>query len=102
MDLKIENLERFMSSLTLVHLSPFVLDTRLVSILFRFILGKIYLFGLVQFIMINSDPFFLAKFVWKSKVSSKVKAFAWLVVHKKVNINDMLWLRRPYKSLSPD
>ncbi|RVW53835.1 hypothetical protein CK203_088568 [Vitis vinifera] len=35
------------------------------------------------------------------KVPSKVKALAWLVAHGKVNTNDKLQLRRPYKALSP-
>ncbi|RVW92046.1 Retrovirus-related Pol polyprotein from transposon RE1 [Vitis vinifera] len=50
----------------------------------------------------NSVPFYPANFFWKSKVPSKVKAFAWLGAHKKVNTNDMLQLRRPFKTLSPD
>ncbi|RVW26228.1 Transposon TX1 uncharacterized 149 kDa protein [Vitis vinifera] len=41
-------------------------------------------------------------FVWKSQVPFKVKAFVWLVAHKKVNTNDLLQLRRPHKALSPD
>ena len=28
-------------------------------------------------------------------------AFAWLVAHRKVNANDLLQLRRPYRSLNP-
>ncbi|RVW32138.1 putative ribonuclease H protein [Vitis vinifera] len=36
-----------------------------------------------------------------SKVPSKVKALAWIVAHGKVNTNDKLQLRRPYKSLCP-
>ena len=39
-------------------------------------------------------------FLWKSKAPSKVKALIWLVANGKVNTNDMLQLRRPYKSLS--
>ncbi|RVW98413.1 Transposon TX1 uncharacterized 149 kDa protein [Vitis vinifera] len=35
-------------------------------------------------------------------VPFKVKSFVWLVAHKKVNTNDLLQLRRPYKALSPD
>ena len=35
------------------------------------------------------------------KLHQRLKALAWLVVHKKVNIIDMLQVRRPYKSLSP-
>ena len=47
-------------------------------------------------------PFHPTKFIWKSKVLLKVKAFVWIVAHKKVNTNDMLQLRRPSKALSPD
>ncbi|RVX09324.1 LINE-1 retrotransposable element ORF2 protein [Vitis vinifera] len=43
----------------------------------------------------------LTKFLWSSKVPSKVKALAWIVAHGKVNTNDKLQLRRPYKSLCP-
>ena len=46
--------------------------------------------------------FYPANFLWKSRVPSKVRAFVWLVVLKKVNINDMLQLRRSFKVLNPD
>ncbi|RVW98405.1 Transposon TX1 uncharacterized 149 kDa protein [Vitis vinifera] len=46
--------------------------------------------------------FFPTKFVWNSQIPFKVKSFVWLVAHKKVNANDLLQLRRPYKALSPD
>ncbi|RVW71406.1 Uridylate kinase [Vitis vinifera] len=49
----------------------------------------------------NPTLFLPAKFLWSSKAPSKVKALAWLVVHGKVNTNDKLQLRRPYKSLCP-
>ena len=52
--------------------------------------------------MSNLSPLFPTKFVWNSQVPFKVKAFAWLVAHKKVNTNDLLQLRRPHKALSPD
>ena len=45
--------------------------------------------------------FYLAKFVCESKISSKVKAFAWLVADKRINTNVMLYLRIPYKALRP-
>ncbi|RVX09397.1 GTP-binding protein TypA/BipA-like [Vitis vinifera] len=50
-----------------------------------------------------SNPllFLPAKFLWSSKVPSKVKTLAWLVAHGKVNTNDKLQLRRPYKALCP-
>ncbi|RVW15386.1 putative ribonuclease H protein [Vitis vinifera] len=41
------------------------------------------------------------KFLWSLKAPSKVKDLAWLVVHGKVNTNNKLQLRRPYKSLCP-
>lgn len=34
--------------------------------------------------------FYPTKFIGKSKVLSKVKAFGWLVTYKKVNNNDIL------------
>ena len=40
--------------------------------------------------MPDSSPFFPTKFVWKSQVPFKVKAFVWLVARKKVNTNDLL------------
>ncbi|RVX10388.1 hypothetical protein CK203_016057 [Vitis vinifera] len=49
----------------------------------------------------NPILFFPAKFLWSSKVPSKVKALAWLVAHGKVSTNDKLQLRRPYKALCP-
>ena len=66
---------------------------------------KYYHLSIKYFFMVlskpsNPIPFLSTNFVWKSKAPSKVKAFAWLVVHKKVNTNDMLQVRRPYKSLS--
>ncbi|RVW63564.1 Transposon TX1 uncharacterized 149 kDa protein [Vitis vinifera] len=45
---------------------------------------------------------YVLQFVWKSQVPFKVKAFIWLVAHKKVNTNDLLQLRRPHKAISPD
>ncbi|RVW16135.1 putative mitochondrial protein [Vitis vinifera] len=50
----------------------------------------------------GSSQNFPSKFVWNSQVPFKVKCFVWLVAHKKVNTNDMLQVRRPYKVLSPD
>ena len=52
--------------------------------------------------MSDLSPLFPTKFVWNSHVPFKVKAFAWLVAHKKANTNDLLQLRRPHKALSPD
>ena len=50
----------------------------------------------------GSPQVFPSKFIWNSQVPFKVKSFVWLVAHKKVKINDMLQVRRPYKTLSPD
>ncbi|RVW69353.1 hypothetical protein CK203_054877 [Vitis vinifera] len=46
--------------------------------------------------MPDSSPFFPTKFVWKSQVPFKVKAFIWLVAHKKLAKMD--WV--PPKSIS--
>ena len=99
-NLEIELLERFVSSLNLVHLSFKTTNLRIWS------LSSVGSFSVKKNFMVlsmlsNPISFILTNFVWKSKVPSKVKAFAWLVVHKKVNTNDMLQVRRPYKSLSP-
>ncbi|RVW47787.1 Uncharacterized protein CK203_091749 [Vitis vinifera] len=45
-------------------------------------------------------PFHPATFIWKSKVSSKVKAFAWLVAHKKDA--DIMWFRDPFPHFLPN
>ena len=49
----------------------------------------------------NLTLFQLATFLWEAKAPLKVKAFAWLVAHRKVNTNDLLQVRRPFKSLNP-
>ena len=50
--------------------------------------------------LFDSSLAFPTNFVWKSQVPFKIKSFVWLVTHKKVNTNDLLQLRRPYKALS--
>lgn len=53
----------------------------------------------------NSSPsaaFPLAEFIWKYKIPSQVKAFAWTVVVNRVNTNDLLQIRWPHKALSPN
>ena len=70
------------------------------SILFRAFLVNSFFSALSN--ISNSIPFYPVHFLWKSKVPSKVSAFAWLVTHKKVNTNDMLELRRLFKTLSLD
>ena len=100
-DLKIENPERLMTSLFHVHLSPFVPNAKaLVPSSSGVFSVKSFLLAL--FNLWNSVPFHPAKFLWKSRVSSKIMAFAWLVAHKKVHTNDMLQLRRSFKALSLD
>ena len=64
------------------------------------------LFTVISFFLALSDfsnpvLFIPTKFLWRSKVPSKVKALTWLVIHGKVNTNDKLQLRRPFKSLCP-
>ena len=61
---------------------------------------KSFFLALSQFF--GLPPVFPTKFIWNSQVPFKIKSFVWLVAHKKVNTNDMLQLRRPYKALSPD
>ena len=99
-DIEIELLERLMSSLNLVHLSPPAVDSQARS-LSSSGLFTIKSFSLAMSNYSNPTLFLLGNFLWKSKAPSKVKTFAWLVAHRKVNTNDMLQLKRPYKSLSP-
>ena len=100
-DLEMEDLERLMSSLTCLYLSPSILDARVQS------LSSSELFTIRLFFLVLSNQFdpislCLTKFVWKSKVPSKAKTFAWLVTHKKVNTNNMLQLKKSYKVFSLD
>ncbi|RVW64358.1 hypothetical protein CK203_047027 [Vitis vinifera] len=89
-----------MSSLSSVFFSPFLANSRAWS------LSSSSLFSVKSFFLAlskvsNPILFLPTKFLWSSKAPSKVKALAWLVVHGKVNTNDKLQLRRPYKSLCP-
>ncbi|RVW50733.1 putative ribonuclease H protein [Vitis vinifera] len=63
------------------------------------------IFPFVRLVVGNGERIRFGKifwgFLWSSKVPSKVKALAWIVAHGKVNTNDKLQLRRPYKSLCP-
>ncbi|WJZ97307.1 hypothetical protein VitviT2T_015918 [Vitis vinifera] len=100
-DSEIEDLEGLMRSLDGVHLSPSVPDARLWP------LSSSGLFSVKSFFLALSQFFgppqvFPSKFVWNSQIPFKVQSFIWLVAHKKVNTNDMLQVRRPYKALSPD
>ncbi|WJZ85876.1 hypothetical protein VitviT2T_005388 [Vitis vinifera] len=98
---EIEDLEGLMRSLDDLYLSPSVPDARLWP------LSSSGLFSVKSFFLAlsqssGSSQNFPSKFVWNSQVPFKVKSFVWLVAHKKVNTNDMLQVRRPYKALSPD
>ena len=89
-----------MSSLSSMHLSHSTTDSKVWS------LSSLGLFTVKSFFLALSNPsnpilFLLTKFLCKSKALSNVKALAWLVAHKKVNTNDMLQLKRPFKSLFP-
>ena len=90
-----------MSSRARLHLSSSALDARAWS-LFSSGLFIIKSFFIALSSSSNPVPFLLTNFVWKSQVPLKVKSIAWLVVHKKVNTNNMLQLRRSYKALSPN
>ena len=88
-DFDIEDLERLMSSLTCLHLSPFTPNVR------AWFLSSSSLFIVKSFFVALSNHsdlvhFLLINYVWKSQVPLKVKYFVWLVTHKKVNTNDML------------
>ncbi|RVW38710.1 Transposon TX1 uncharacterized 149 kDa protein [Vitis vinifera] len=100
-DSEIEDLEDLMRSIDDLYLSPSVPDARLWP------LSSSGLFSVKSFFLAlsqssGSPQNFPSKFVWNSQVPFKVKSFVWLVAHKKVNTNDMLQVRRPYKALSPD
>ncbi|RVW90069.1 putative ribonuclease H protein [Vitis vinifera] len=100
-DSEIEDLEGLMRSLDGLHLSPSVPDARFwpLSSSGHFSVKSFFL-ALSQFS--GSPQVFPSKFVWNSQVPFKVQSFIWLVAHKKVNTNNMLQVRRPYKALSPD
>ena len=100
-DEEIVDLERLKPLLSLVHLIPSVSDVK-AWILSSFKIFSVKFFFSALASVSNSIPFYPTNFLWNSKVPSKVRAFAWLVAHKKVNTNDMLQLRRPFKVLSPD
>ncbi|RVW19678.1 Structural maintenance of chromosomes protein 3, partial [Vitis vinifera] len=99
-DSEIDLLQRLMSSLHSVLLSPSSSDSRAWSLSSS---GSFSVKSFFYALSRDSNPlmFLPAKFLWSSKVPSKVKALAWLVAHGKVNTNDKLQLRRPYKALCP-
>ncbi|RVX05015.1 putative mitochondrial protein [Vitis vinifera] len=100
-DSEIEDLECLMQSLDCMHLSTSASNARSWSLsspgLFTV---KSFFIALSQ--VLDLSPCFPTKFVCNSQVPFKVKSFVWLVAHKKVNTNDLIQLRRPYKAFSPD
>ena len=84
-----------------VHLSSFVPDVKVWAFSSSQVFSVNSVF-LALFNLLELVSFHLANFLWKPRVPSKVMAFAWLMVHKKVNPNDMLWLTRSFKALSPN
>ena len=100
-DSEIDLLQRLMSSLHSVLLSPSSSDSRAWSLSSSGSFSVKSFFSALSKVP-NPLMFLPAKFLWSSKVPLKVKALAWLVAHgKKVNTNDKLQLRRPYKALCP-
>ncbi|RVW23293.1 putative ribonuclease H protein [Vitis vinifera] len=100
-DSEIEDLECLMRSLDCMHLFTSASNARSWS------LSSPGLFTVKSFFIALSQvpdlsPCFPTKFVCNSQVPFKVKSFVWLVAHKKVNTNDLIQLRRPYKAFSPD
>ena len=88
-DVKIEDLERLMSLLSHVHLTSFVPNVK------TWVSSSLGVLSIKKFLLVLSNfsyfvPFYLINFLWKSRVPSKVMAFAWLVAYKKVNTNDIL------------
>ena len=71
------DLERLLSLLSNVHLSPSVPDAKawIMSSSGAFLVNTIFS-ALSNFS--DSIPFYLGNFLWKSKVPSKVKVFVWL------------------------
>ena len=101
-DLEIKDLKGLITSLTRVHLSTSIPNAQ------AWALTSSGSFSVKSFFLNSSKlsysvPFHPTNFIWKSKASSKVKVFAWLAAHKKVNTNDLLQLgRKPSKALSPE
>lgn len=84
-----------------VHLTPLIPNAK------AWVMLSLEVFSVNSFMLALSNfsystPFYLANFLWKSRIPSQVMGFAWLVAHEKVNTNDMLQLKRPFKALSLD
>ncbi|RVW63727.1 hypothetical protein CK203_052776 [Vitis vinifera] len=87
------------TKLCALNLLIFTKFKSVVFVFVRLVFSEIFFLGLVK--SLKSFNVLPPKFLWSSKVPSKVKALAWLVAHGKVNTNDKLQLRRPYKALCP-
>lgn len=46
----------------------------------------------------NFEPF---RFIWKSCVPYRIKVFAWLIFHGKINTSDLIQRKNPHLALSP-
>ena len=93
-----EELTSLLQSLQLVALTP-VLDTRIWVIdTFGFTCKSFFVSLLSVESLLRFHPF---KFIWKSSIPYRVKVFAWLVVHGKVNTCDLVQRRNPNMALSP-
>ena len=83
------DLERLMSLLSIIHLTPSVPDAK-AWVLSSSGVFLVKLFFSALSVLSDFVPFYPTNFLWNSSPPSKVRAFAWLVTHKKVNSNDML------------
>ncbi|RVX22450.1 putative ribonuclease H protein [Vitis vinifera] len=98
-DSKIDLLQRLMSSLNSVLLSPSSSDSRAWSLSSSGSFSVKSFFSALSKVP-NPLMFLPAKFLWSSKVPSKVKALAWLVAHGKhrlFNLVGVIWV--PPRSL---
>ena len=99
-NIEINHLQGLLFSIAFVHLSLSTADSRYWSVSSTS-LFTVKSFSLALSSSSNLTLFQPARFLWEAKASLKVKAFAWLVAHRKVNTNDLLQVRRPFKSLNP-
>ena len=99
-DIEINHLQGLLFSIASVHLSLSTADSRSwsVSSTSLFIVKSL---ALALSSSSNLTLFQPATFLWETKAPLKVKAFAWLVAHRKVNTNDLLQVKQPCKSLNP-